>query len=117
VRFVEGVIRVYTPESFLGTVLTDAGLDQLTLPTDRTPAFAELSAEQLTSADAEIVLFSSYGGAEDSGEAAVVAGPLWPRLSAVADGRAYAVEDDVFFTGIGLAAANLIVEDLTDRLG
>jgi iron complex transport system substrate-binding protein len=116
VRFVEGVVRVYTPQSFLGTVLTDTGLAQLTLPTDRTPAFTELSTEQLTSADADIVLFSSYGGAEDSGEAAVVAGPLWPRLGAVADGRAYAVEDDVFFTGIGLTAANLIVEDLTDRL-
>jgi iron complex transport system substrate-binding protein len=116
VRFVDGVIRVYTPESFLGTVLADTGLDQLTLPTDRTPTFAELGAEQLTSADADIVLFSSYGGAEDSGEAAVVAGPLWPRLGAVAEGRAHAVEDDVFFTGIGLTAANLIVEDLTERL-
>jgi iron complex transport system substrate-binding protein len=116
VRFVDGVIRVYTPESFLGTVLADTGLDQLSLPTDRTPTFAELGAEQLTSADADIVLFSSYGGAEDSGEAAVVAGPLWPRLGAVADGRAHAVEDDVFFTGIGLTAANLIVEDLTERL-
>jgi iron complex transport system substrate-binding protein len=116
VRFVDGVIRVYTPESFLGTVLADAGLDQLVLPTDRTPTFAELSAEQLTSADADIVLFSSYGAAEDSGEAAVVAGPLWPRLTAVGEGRAHAVEDDVFFTGIGLTAANLIVEDLTDRV-
>jgi iron complex transport system substrate-binding protein len=117
VRFVEGLVRVYTSESFIGTVLADAGLAQLELPTDRTPTFAELSSEQLTSADADIVLFSSYGGAEDSGEAAVVAGPLWPRLGAVADGRAYAVEDDVFFTGIGLTAANLIIEDLTDRLG
>jgi iron complex transport system substrate-binding protein len=116
VRFVDGVIRVYTPESFLGTVLADTGLEQLTLPTDRTPTFAELGAEQLTSADADILLFSSYGGAEDSGEAAVVAGPLWPRLGAVADGRAHAVEDDVFFTGIGLTAANLLVEDLTERL-
>jgi iron complex transport system substrate-binding protein len=116
VRFVDGVIRVYTPESFLGTVLADTGLEQLTLPTDRTPTFAELGAEQLTSADADIVLFSSYGGAEDSGEAAVVAGPLWPRLGAVADGRAHAVEDDVFFTGIGPTAATLIVDNLASRL-
>jgi iron complex transport system substrate-binding protein len=116
-RFVEGLVRVYTPESFIGTVLADAGLAQTQLPTDRTPAFAELSTEQLTDADADIVLFSSYGPVEDSGEAAVVAGPLWSRLSAVAADRAYPVEDDVFFTGIGLTAANLIVEDLTDRLG
>jgi iron complex transport system substrate-binding protein len=46
-----------------------------------------------------------------------VAGPLWPRLGAVQSGRAYAVEDDVFFTGIGLMAATLMVEDLEAQLG
>ncbi|MCA0144250.1 ABC transporter substrate-binding protein [Blastococcus sp. LR1] len=44
-RFVEGTIRVYTAESFIGTVLADIGLDQLQLPTGETPTFAELSAE------------------------------------------------------------------------
>ncbi|UOY03582.1 ABC transporter substrate-binding protein [Blastococcus sp. PRF04-17] len=117
VRFVEGAIRVYTPESFIGTVLADIGLDQLELPTAEVPTFAELSAEELTRADAEIVLYSSYGEARDSGEAAVLGGPLWPRLGAVRDGRALAVEDDVFYTGIGLTAATLILEDLGDRLG
>ena len=117
VRFVEGSIRVYTPSSFIGTVLADIGLAQLELPTDEVPTFAELSAEEVTRADADIVLFSSYGAAEDSGETAVLAGPLWSRLGAVQEERALAVEDDVFFTGIGLTAATLIVEDLTDRLG
>ena len=62
------------------------------------------------------MLFSSYGPVEESGEAAVVAGPLWSRLTAVAEGRAYAVPDDVFFTGIGLTAATLMVEDLAAQL-
>jgi iron complex transport system substrate-binding protein len=116
VRFVDGAIRVYTPASFIGTVLADVGLSQLELPTSEVPTFAELSAEELTRADADIVLFSSYGSSEDSGETAVLAGPLWPRLGAVQEGGALAVEDDVFFTGIGLTAASLIVDDLTDRL-
>jgi iron complex transport system substrate-binding protein len=113
---VGGSIRVYTAESFIGTVLGDIGLDQLQLETGEVPTFAELSLEELTRADADIVLFSSYGPGEDSGEAAAVAGPLWPRLAAVQSGRAYAVEDDVFYTGIGLRAATLIVEDLTEKL-
>jgi iron complex transport system substrate-binding protein len=48
-----------------------------------------------------------------------VTGPLWPRLGAVAEGCAYAAEDDVCFIGIGLglATANLTVEDLADRPG
>jgi iron complex transport system substrate-binding protein len=116
-RFVGGTIRVYSAESFIGTVLADIGLRQLELPAGDVPTFAELSAEQLTEADADVVLYSSYGAADESGEAAAVAGPLWPRLGAVQEDRAHAVEDDVFYTGIGLTAATLIVEDLTDRLG
>jgi iron complex transport system substrate-binding protein len=115
-RFVEGSIRVYTAQSFIGTVLADIGLDQLELPTADVPTFAELSPEELTRADAEIVLYSSYGPVEDSGAAAAVAGPLWPRLTAVAEDRAHNVEDDVFFTGIGLTAATLMVEDLREKL-
>lgn len=115
-RFVEGAIRVYTTDSFIGTVMADIGLDHLQLPTQEVATFAELSPEQVTQADAEIVLYSSYGAPADSGEDAVVAGPLWPRLAAVAEGRAHAVEDDVFYTGIGLRAATLQLEALRDLL-
>ncbi|CCG02064.1 ABC transporter substrate-binding protein [Blastococcus saxobsidens] len=114
-RFVGGTIRAYQPDSFIGTVLTDIGLDQVELDAGR-PTFAELSPEQLTEADAEIVLYSSYGAADESGEAAVVAGPLWPRLAAVQSGQAFAVEDDVFYTGIGLRAATLQLDALEGLL-
>ncbi|MBN1091871.1 iron-siderophore ABC transporter substrate-binding protein [Blastococcus sp. TML/M2B] len=117
VRFVGGgAIRVYTPESFLGSVLADAGLGLLALPTERTPTFAEVSPELITSVDADVVLHSSYGAPDESGEADVVAGPLWPLLPAVAADRAHAVDDDVFFTGIGLTAARLQLERLTELL-
>jgi len=115
-RFVQGTIRVYTPASFIGTVLSDIGLDQLELPVQDVPTFAELSAEELTLADADVVLYSSYGPSEESGETAALAGPLWPRLGAVQAGDAHAVEDDVFFTGIGLTAAKLMIDDLTEQL-
>lgn len=116
-RFVQGTIRVYTADSFIGTVLADIGLGQLQLPTEKSPTFAELAAEELTQADADVVLYSSYGPEADSGAAAVVAGPLWPRMTAVAEGRAHAVEDDVFYTGIGLRAATLQLDALRDLLG
>ena len=118
VRFVDGTdpgLHRRRPSS--GPCSADIGLDQLELPTEDVPTFAELSAEELTLADADIVLYSSYGPAEDSGETAALGGPLWPRLRAVQGDRALAVEDDVFFTGIGLTAANLMIEDLADRLG
>jgi iron complex transport system substrate-binding protein len=115
-RFVEGGIRVYTADSFIGTVMADIGLDHLQLPTGDVPTFAELSAEELTRADADVILYSSYGPADDSGEVAVVAGPLWPLLTGVAQGRAHPVEDDVFYTGIGLRAATLQLEALRELL-
>ena len=117
VRFLAGGIRVYSPRSFIGTVLSDIGLPLVELPEGEVPTFAELSPEQITQADADLVLYSSYGTTQESGQEAVVAGPLWSRLSAVEEGRAFEVEDDVFYTGIGPTAASLIVERLGEDLG
>ncbi|MGY1826220.1 ABC transporter substrate-binding protein [Blastococcus sp. SYSU DS0541] len=116
IRFVGGPIRAYQPESFIGTVLADIGLDHVDLPEGEIPTFVELSPEEITEADADVILYSSFGPAAESGEAQVVAGPLWPLLTAVTDGRAFAVEDDVFYTGIGLTAATLQLEALEDLL-
>ncbi|TFV65296.1 UNVERIFIED_ORG: iron-siderophore ABC transporter substrate-binding protein [Bacillus sp. AZ43] len=116
-RFVDGTIRVYTAESFIGTVLADIGLDQLQLPPGQYPTFAELSAEEVSRVEADVVLYSSFGPADESGEAGVVAGPLWPRLPAVAEGRAHAVDDDIFYSGVGLRAATLQLEELRALLG
>jgi iron complex transport system substrate-binding protein len=117
VRFVAGAIRVYSAQSFIGTVLDDMGLPLVDLPEGEVPTFAELSPEQITQADADVVLYSSYGSGAESGQEEVVAGPLWSRLSAVEEGRAIPVEDDVFYTGIGPTAAELIVDSLGDDLG
>lgn len=114
-RFVGGTVRAYQPDSFIGSVLADIGLTQLQLDAGR-PTFAELGLEQLGDADADVVLYSSYGPADESGEAGAVAGPLWSRLTAVQEGRAFEVEDDVFYTGIGLRAATLQVERLAELL-
>jgi iron complex transport system substrate-binding protein len=115
IRFVGGTIRAYQPDSFVGTVLADIGLDQVQLPAGR-PTFAELSPEEITQADADVIVYSSYGPVADSGEAAVVAGPLWPLLDAVQNGQAFQVEDDVFYTGIGLEAAQLQLDALEELL-
>jgi ABC-type Fe3+-hydroxamate transport system substrate-binding protein len=103
-------------QSFIGTVLADIGLDQLELPAGQSPTYAALAAEEIIRADADIVLYSSFGPADASGEDAVVAGPLWSRVGAVADGRAPAVEDDISYTGTGLRAAMLQLEELRELL-
>lgn len=107
-----GTVRAYRPESFLGPILADIGVSLPDLPAGEIDTFTELSPEQLQLADGDVVLYSSYGTPEESGEQAVTAGPLWPRLQAVASDRAHRVEDDYFYTGIGLGAAELVLDDL-----
>jgi iron complex transport system substrate-binding protein len=117
VRFVAGTIRVYAPQSFIGTVLADVGVSLVEFPPGEVATFAAVSPEEITEVDTDVILYSSYGTADESGEEAVVGGPLWSRLAAVREGRAYEVEDDVFYTGIGPTAATLMVQRLTDTLG
>ena len=116
IRFVEGTIRVYSKESFIGTVLTDIGISPPTLPPGEFPAFAEISQEQLALADADRLVYASFGAPGDSGEQAVLAGPLWTTLGAVKAGKAFAVDGDVYYSGIGLRAATLMLDDLRGKL-
>ncbi|MGZ4542983.1 MAG: ABC transporter substrate-binding protein [Mycobacteriaceae bacterium] len=116
VRFVAGTIRAYTPASFIGTVLSDVGVSQPPLPVGKYPTFAEVSPENLSMAEADVVLYASYGDAAKSGEQSVLAGPLWSRLGAVQSSRAHAVDGDVFYLGIGLTAANRVLKDLQGML-
>lgn len=51
-----------------------------------------------------------------TGETSVVEGAVWPRLNAVKGGQAKAVNDDVWFLGLGPTGAQLILKDLRDVL-
>jgi iron complex transport system substrate-binding protein len=115
-RFVEGTVRAYRPQSFIGTVLTDIGVGMPELPEGEVATFTEISPEQLQLGDGDVIVYSSYGEADESGEQKAVAGPLWPRLSAVEADRAHRVEDDVSFTRIGLRAATLMLDELMEIL-
>ncbi len=115
-RFTEGVIRAYTEDSFIGSILEDIGLSRPTVQRTREEAFVELGLETVPRADGDIILYASYGSPEESGEAEVTAGPLWQRLQAVESGEAYAVDGEIFFSGIGLTAANEVLDDLEEFL-
>lgn len=111
-------IRVYGPETFSGTVLTDVGFDLGEHEWDEY-SMAYLSAEQLEQADADVVLATSYGGRDsDSFKTSFAAvEPLWNSVPAVAEGRQHWVEDDTWMLGIGPLGAQLILDDLEGILG
>lgn len=118
-RFVEGPpsgIRTYGRQSFLGSVLTDLGLGRPDVQnTDQDEI--ELPADQLTRADADFLFYATYGDPGRAGTTATLAGPAWQALGAVRAHRAFPVEDQLWFQGVGYTGANLIIGELQRFLG
>ncbi len=111
VRFLPGATRLYQKASFIGTVLADVGLPRP--PSQDVEDFAaEISAEQLEQADADIIFTTHYGPIDDTTKNELTSNPLWENLTAVQSGAVYEVPDDHWMLGIGIRAANLVLDDL-----
>ncbi|ADV66328.1 ABC transporter substrate-binding protein [Deinococcus maricopensis] len=115
-RFVPGQVRLMQRANFIGTILDDAGL--LRPATQRKDTFSDvISAEGLPAADGSVLFYSTYGPADATDQRAFLSSPLWARLNAVRNKRAFAVNDDHWFLGIGILAANRVLDDLEQYLG
>ncbi len=116
VRFLPGETRIYQKESFIGTVLEDAGLPRP--PSQDVDEFAILnvSEEEIPKMEGDAVFVTVYGAPEDSTEERITSDPLWQRLEAVQQDRVYEVSDDLWMLGIGPTAAEGVVDDLEKTL-
>lgn len=115
VRFMPGKIRLYANKSLIGVILKDAGLPR---PKDQDvdELAVEISLENLSKAEGDYVFYSSYGKPDVTGETAALANPAWGQLGAVQRGKAFRVDDDVWYLGLGPIGANLIVAQLGEFL-
>ncbi|MFG3599715.1 ABC transporter substrate-binding protein [Micromonospora chersina] len=119
VRFIPGNIRVYGPDSFSGIVVGDTGLgrpERQLLEGKEDKRFDLVSPERVNEVDGDVVFVTAYGEKAAAEQAKVTAGSLWQGLSAVKAGKAHVVSDEVWMTGIGVGAANKIVDDLEKYL-
>ncbi|AKK09121.1 iron-siderophore ABC transporter substrate-binding protein [Corynebacterium testudinoris] len=116
VRFMPERLRLYGNKSLLGVILQDTGLAR-PANQDIDDLAVEISPENIDEANADYIFYSSYGQPDATGETAVVEGSAWKALPAVADGKAFRVDDDVWFMGLGPTGARLIVEQLGEHLG
>ena len=107
-RFTPTNIRLYGEGSFIGTILRDAGFAR-PQPQQVDKTFVEISPEQISLADGDVLFYSSYG---ETGKNQITAGLLWQRLGAVSSGRAHEVPDDLWYLGIGPIAADLVLADM-----
>jgi iron complex transport system substrate-binding protein len=111
VRFTGGTIRLYDQGSFIGTILSDAGFARPESQKGQ-ETFAEISPEQVSMADGDILFYAGYGDDGAADQAAVVGGPLWTALPVVAAGNAHEVSDDLWYLGIGPIAGGLVLDEL-----
>jgi iron-siderophore transport system substrate-binding protein len=114
VRFLPDETRVYGPDTFSGSVLTDVGFGLPDLEYDEY-SMAYLSAEEITQADADILFATTYGPAEETTRGSVSA--LWGGLSAVQRGCQFDVEDSEWMLGIGPIGAGIVLDDIQATLG
>jgi iron-siderophore transport system substrate-binding protein len=114
VRFLDGsAVRLYGEGSFIGAVLADVGFARP--PLQRTAeTFVELSLEEISAADADLVFYSAYGEEGGAVVQQVTGGGLWQGMPSVREGRAHEVSDDRWFLAIGPLGADLVLDDLAE---
>ncbi len=111
VRYLPQFIRLYAQQSFIGTVLKDAGLPRP--ENQRVDTLAvEISPENIDKADADWIFTGVYGDVDKTKRDSAEDNPLWKSLKAVKDGHAKDVPDETWYLGLGVTAANSVLDDL-----
>lgn len=110
VRSVGSEVRIYMKDSFIGTVLEDAGLPRPE-PQDKVVFSETATPERIPDLEADLMVLAKYGDDHQLLEQ-LMSNPLWSRLEVVKRDRVYEVPDDLWFLGIGNLAARQLVDDL-----
>jgi len=104
--------RIMGVPSFAGGIAEDLGLGRpASQQFDETSQ--DISAEQIDLADADRVFYAGIG----EGLSFIEDAPLWPTLTAVADGHAIAVDYDPWYTNAGPVAARLVQDEIVRAVG
>lgn len=110
VRFLPDETRVYGPDTFSGSVLTDVGFTLPELEYDEY-SMAYISPEQVDVLGSSDAIFATvYGDPGETTQAAVT--DVWGNLPAIQAGCQFDVADDEWMIGIGLIGAEIILDDL-----
>ncbi|WP_351230414.1 iron-siderophore ABC transporter substrate-binding protein [Streptomyces sp. NPDC002133] len=115
VRYMPDKIRLYAKASFIGTILDDAGVPR---PTNQqiNDLATEVSAERIDEADADWIFTGVYGDPAKTKRDTARSNPLWKNLKAVKAGQAKDVPDETWYLGLGVTAADKVLDDLRGYL-
>ncbi len=110
-RYMPDKIRLYAKASFIGTILDDAGVPR---PKNQqiNDLATEISPEKIDEADADWIFTGVYGDVDKTKRDTAEDNPLWKKLGAVKNGQAKDVPDETWYLGLGVTAANEVLDDL-----
>lgn len=115
VRFLDGPTRLMQKKSFIGSILSDAGLAR-PASQDVDDFAAEIGEEQIRQADGDDIFVTSFSGGEPAKER-FFRNPLWQELEGVQAGRVHDVRDEIWMTSVSVQGAELVLDDLADIYG
>lgn len=105
-------LRIFQVASFPGSIADDSGLSRPESQQARDETSQDISPEELDLADASWILYGVQGDPTELTDM-----PLWSTLSAVAEDRAVAVDDDAFYLNAGPTAARVVLDQLQQTVG
>ncbi|MEU7181680.1 ABC transporter substrate-binding protein [Streptomyces celluloflavus] len=110
-RYMPQFTRLYAQQSFIGTILKDTGLPR---PKNQqvNDLATEVSPENINQADADWIFTGVYGDPKSTKRDTAENNPLWKNLKAVKEGHAKNVKDETWYLGLGVTAANSVLDDL-----
>lgn len=112
VRFLPDQLRLYQKGSFIGTVLDDVGFARPPSQSKTDETWLEGNKERITDLDGDVMFVTTYGPADKTPLDSFRNDPLWSQLEVVQQGNVHDVSDDHWMLGIGVLAANRVLDDL-----
>jgi iron complex transport system substrate-binding protein len=114
-RFMPEFTRLYAKASFIGTILQDVGLPR---PKNQQvdDLATEIGPERINEADADWIFTGVYGDPKATKRDQAESNPLWKKLDAVKAGHAENVPDETWYLGLGVTAADRVLDDLRGYL-
>jgi iron complex transport system substrate-binding protein len=110
IRSLPDQVRIYMNASFIGTVLADAGLPRPAAQ-NKDAFVEEATIERIPDLDGDAMFIAMF--TDDNAQLETLrANPLWQQLKVVKADRVYVVPDGRWMLGIGMIAANEVLDDL-----
>jgi len=103
-------IAAYLKDSFSSSVIQDAGLLRPSSQ-DKNGLSVKLSEEQIDQMDGDEIFWFTRDEQSFLNDK-IMKNPAWKNLNAVKENKVYQVSDETWLTGLGVQAANHIIDDL-----